>query len=501
MNEPGYMKCECQHCTGRISFPEECLYQTIECPHCGGSTILGYVPRKPPKPPVAASPRRKLRRLYALLSIVAACGFLIIAFLGTRGAKINGGASPIVDNKIDPRLTTQIEAATQKAQTGDPMAQYELGKLLQSAKDMDGSQTNAAKWLMKSAKQGYPPAQNEIGNLFFHGRGVNQSYAEALTWYQQAAEQGLATAQFNYGTMFLHGNGVPRNPHLAVHWLRLAAEKGFSSAHVNLGFCYGNGFGLPRNENEALKWYSLGAHQGDEVGQTYLGECYENGYGVPVDLAESYKWYWLANRSSASTNIFRLDGKMSPEQIADAKRRAGLFVPAKPEALPKSEITVDISFADPGTNIFLNIRRVMFGQRVVDEGLYGQYPFNELRKRGQDLIHFRLSIHNVGVAGEHPIFTHHFQLEDDLGAVYPCELTMDYLRGTMHRGQFVEGGIAFPISSLRLPKRLIYNTGLSQNINLSHTSWTIRHYAVANGLERLEELRKYPTSVDCKPSL
>jgi len=56
MSEPGHFKIACTNCQGHIEFPQELHGQTIDCPHCGLSTILrvpGYVQPSPVPPPIA----------------------------------------------------------------------------------------------------------------------------------------------------------------------------------------------------------------------------------------------------------------------------------------------------------------------------------------------------------------------------------------------------------------------------------------------------------------
>jgi hypothetical protein len=65
----------------------------------------------------------------------------------------------------------------------------------------------------------------------------------------------------------------------------------------------------------------------------FLGQCYEEGKGVTQDFVEAHKWYNLAAAQAAPSNFpgihkftyqlrDALGAKMTPEQIAEAQRRA-----------------------------------------------------------------------------------------------------------------------------------------------------------------------------------
>ncbi len=79
------------------------------------------------------------------------------------------------------------------------------------------------------------------------------------------------------------------------------------------------------------------AEAGVPEAQYLLGMMYVNGKGVSADFVEAYKWLELAAAQGdaeavkARDLVFRL---LKPEQIAEGKRRAAAFVPAKNPAEP-----------------------------------------------------------------------------------------------------------------------------------------------------------------------
>lgn len=86
----------------------------------------------------------------------------------------------------------------EKAESGDPRAQYNLGRMYLWGMDQLGipqSDPQAYKWFLKSAEQGYAPAQFEVGVSLNTGRGIQRDSQAAKAWFSKAAKQGFAGAK------------------------------------------------------------------------------------------------------------------------------------------------------------------------------------------------------------------------------------------------------------------------------------------------------------------
>lgn len=89
---------------------------------------------------------------------------------------------------------------------------------------------------------------------------------------------------------------------------------------------------MPKDYAEAVKWSHKAANQGDVDAQFRLGMCYNAGEGVTKDLVEAAKWWNLASAQGeklAKRNLFVIEQKMTPEQIAEAQQLAREFQPHK----------------------------------------------------------------------------------------------------------------------------------------------------------------------------
>lgn len=144
------------------------------------------------------------------------------------------------------------------------------------------------------------------------------------------AEGGDAKAQSSLGVEYEIGRGVPVDYAEALKWLQKAADQGNAEAQVNLAGMYRLGRGVPQSDAEGLKWLLKSAAQRNPGAFINLGHVYRNGNGVPVDLVQAYMWYRLASdaathpsaRQAADQQLANLASKITPQQIAEAERRA-----------------------------------------------------------------------------------------------------------------------------------------------------------------------------------
>ena len=96
---------------------------------------------------------------------------------------------------------------------------------------------------------------------------------------------------------------------------------------------YETGKGVPLDYKQAVSWYLKAAEQGDPLAQFDLGRIFESGQeGVAMDYVEAHKWWSLAAASGedrAKRNRILVERLMKPEQIAEAKKRAELWLKAR----------------------------------------------------------------------------------------------------------------------------------------------------------------------------
>jgi hypothetical protein len=164
-------------------------------------------------------------------------------------------------------------------------------------------------------------------------------YSTALRLIRPLAEKGDAAAQFSLGQMQANGQGVTQDYAEALKWYRMAADQGHPQAQSNLGLMYEKGRGVPQDYFQAVKWFRKAAEQGDAFAQTHVGFMYSNGRGVAQDLVQAHMFLNLATAGFGTSEAvdsrraaFYLElvaSKMTPEQIAEAKRLASEWKPNK----------------------------------------------------------------------------------------------------------------------------------------------------------------------------
>src|SRR5437660_1442691 len=161
-------------------------------------------------------------------------------------------------------------------------------------------------------------------------RGVQVPAPESLEALRKRAEKGSPEAQTALGTMYRNGQGVPQDLGEAVRWFRQAAVQGYAAAENSLGFLYDYGGGVPIDHQEAAGWYRKAADLGLASAQYALSLAYSSGLGVPPDQVAAYEWMDLAVfrargpiREKYSAARDALTAGMTPEQLAEARRRAG----------------------------------------------------------------------------------------------------------------------------------------------------------------------------------
>lgn len=100
---------------------------------------------------------------------------------------------------------------------------------------------------------------------------------------------------------------------------RKYAELGVIEDQVNLAIMCMDGQGVPQDFQQAAHWFSKAAEQGNAEAQQNLGQLYLEGKGVVKDPVEADKWFHIAK---AGQGIQAAEKNLSPEQIAEATRRA-----------------------------------------------------------------------------------------------------------------------------------------------------------------------------------
>jgi TPR repeat protein len=90
--------------------------------------------------------------------------------------------------------SAELQDLFRRAESGDRLAQYDLGETFYSGAGVTQDFGEAARWFEMSAQAGHIKAQVTLGMLYAAGRGVHRDLVRALIWIERAARERDATA-------------------------------------------------------------------------------------------------------------------------------------------------------------------------------------------------------------------------------------------------------------------------------------------------------------------
>jgi TPR repeat protein len=188
------------------------------------------------------------------------------------------------------------------------------------------------------AEQGRGDAEYGIARMYYNGFGVPRDREEALKRIRRALDHDCTEANIGLGNLYREGKVVPQNFPKALALFQIVADSGNPIAFYNIGLMYETGAGVEVNLVEAVRWYQKAADGGVVPAQARLGMLYMTGQNVSKDRVQALKWFSLsAAKVSApyyepDSAMWRdwLQARMTPDEIAEAKRLAAEWKPKTP---------------------------------------------------------------------------------------------------------------------------------------------------------------------------
>jgi TPR repeat protein len=222
--------------------------------------------------------------------------------------------------------------ARKEAAQGQPVAMTLLGGAGDAEKEMWKTRALAA--AQPHIAAGDPVAHYVVGMWTYK--------PEQCVHLKASMDGGYLPAKYAYGVFCVDGDDAA-----LFRLYREGAEKGDALAQAKLIACYRDGrctyqvhpgTNVPVDRAESLRWAVKSSEQGNQFAMLDAASCYEFGKGAPQDLVEAYKWYWLSQGAGnfvARNALKQIAPKMTPEQIADAKKRAAAVRAAAKARRPK----------------------------------------------------------------------------------------------------------------------------------------------------------------------
>jgi TPR repeat protein len=289
-----------------------------------------------------------------------------VAMLETESESVSSIDEVVTEELVEEMtVATEFERLRPLATQGDQDAQYKLGALYYSGKDVKQDFSQAALWYRRAAQQGNVDAQFSLGNMFLMGEGVGQDDTQAANWYSLAAEQGHSSAknnleslkqmvqantpvetettvnsgqlislddedtfekadsdnsgksEYEQGLAYAFGDGVPQNDRTAFNLFYEAAEKGYVLAQYKLGVCFSYGEGVRQDQKKAVEWYRKAAEQGHTIAQRNLALMYLEGKGVEQNKVQALAWYQVVANAGNAMDLRRRD--MLKKELSDVE--------------------------------------------------------------------------------------------------------------------------------------------------------------------------------------
>ena len=126
--------------------------------------------------------------------------------------------------------------------------------------------------LIREANSGDPLAQHELGIRYLTGEGVEADTVKAAKWIKSAADHGVTAAKYNYAILLMNGWGTEWNPFEAFKYFEQAANEGMPQAQYALGLLYTDNQVVKQNWGKAYTWISKAASAGNEDAKETLKE-------------------------------------------------------------------------------------------------------------------------------------------------------------------------------------------------------------------------------------
>ncbi|HTP14028.1 MAG TPA: tetratricopeptide repeat protein [Bacteroidota bacterium] len=131
--------------------------------------------------------------------------------------------------------------------------------------------------LMQKANSGDPVAEQEVGLRYLFGRGFPADTVKAALWIEKAARQNFQSAKYNLGILENNGWGVDWNPFEAYKLFLSAAGANMMEAQYIVGLMIIDNLVVPRNWNKAYDFLSRSAAQEYKPAKDVIAELTKRG--------------------------------------------------------------------------------------------------------------------------------------------------------------------------------------------------------------------------------
>lgn len=181
----------------------------------------------------------------------------------------------------------RYEYYLEKAESGNPFAQFEIGKCLFEYGECFWygleRKTEAVSWLQKAAEKGMPGAYTYLGRYYSEDRFGEINMEKGIRYLAKGAKLNDAEAFYRLGILFEKGDGVAQDVSKAVQFKERAAALGSVGAIEEMGCIYYEGKLVGQDRAKAFPYLKRSFERGETYYSYYLACCYMYGEGVGKD--------------------------------------------------------------------------------------------------------------------------------------------------------------------------------------------------------------------------
>ena len=167
-------------------------------------------------------------------------------------------------------LAYDIPSIKEKADGGDPKAQYIYALARELGRGVHRNNDVALEYYEKSAAQGFAKAQYTLGMIYFYdGRGL-EDFQRGVEFLEKASRQGHVGAKYTLSVIYLEGvNGIPQDKDTGMKLLKEAVSKTNAEALFYYGDRLIEGEGVRKNTKKGISLLESAANKQANINSMY----------------------------------------------------------------------------------------------------------------------------------------------------------------------------------------------------------------------------------------
>jgi len=200
--------------------------------------------------------------------------------------------------------------------------------------------------VLNRANAGDPLAQYEMAVRYADGEGVPQNYQDAMAWFAKAAANGNEKAQCKLGLGYIKGIGVPHDEREAVIWFKRAANRGDIRAQSALSDVYLSGRGVPRDYVRAYTWANIAAGLGENDNDR-LEAIRSRMTAIQIEDANRRTSIWWEHERRRAGKSGQLSESEATKSVQSSESGAAKAVrPSESEAITATYVGIEVDEID-----------------------------------------------------------------------------------------------------------------------------------------------------------